>query len=88
MFNEGKIEERASKGELTKKVVSSKHPSPPLAEEPICTESNMIAFVNKHGKSIALVHCYIREDGTIGASGLLDPKEVFQGGVTYYLPPS
>lgn len=29
------------------------------------------------------VHCYIDDDGNVGASGLLDPKWLYEDGVVY-----
>ncbi len=35
---------------------------------------------------LALVHRFLRSDGTIGASGQMDPKLVFHEGVVYKIP--
>lgn len=39
--------------------------------------------VYHRGESVALVHCYLRPDGSLGASGLYDPKAVLIGAVLY-----
>ena len=75
-----------AEGELTSHVVIDNHPSPPLADEPVCTKSQLVAYLNQFGKKVALVHQYVRIDGTIGASGRPDPKEVFHKGILHYLP--
>ena len=36
-------------------------------------------------KNVAGVHQYLRRDGTIGASGRPDPKELFVNGTLYIL---
>ena len=85
LFNEARIVERASQGELTIRVLSDNHPSPPLADEPICTQSQLLAYYGPDGKKIAEAHQYLRTDMTIGASGRPDPKEMNHQGTLYYL---
>src|SRR5438876_25595 len=82
-FNDG-ILDKAASGEFTTKVVNDAHPSPPKADEPICTRSQLIAYYDAAGKKVAEAHQYLRTDGTIGASGIPDPKEVIHKGVLYY----
>ncbi len=67
------------------KVVKDAHPSPPLADEPICTKSQLLAYYDHDGNKVAEAHQYLRTDGTIGASGKPDPKEILHEGVIYYL---
>jgi hypothetical protein len=84
IFLEAAIEERASKGELTEKVTYNVHVDPPLPFEPPCTHSRMREYYDQSRVKVAEVHFYQRPDGSIGASGLLDPKEVFHGGCRYF----
>lgn len=83
LFNEGGIWERARAGELTQIVQKERHPSPPRAAEPPCTRSQIITYHDRDGRRVALVHQYIRPDGSIGASGMPDPKELVVEGVLY-----
>jgi hypothetical protein len=77
IYHEARIEQRAATGELTTEERYNKHLDPPLEFEPRCTCSIRQAFLQKDGKTVAEVHFYRRPNGSIAASGLLDPKEVF-----------
>lgn len=89
IFNDGGYLDRLHRGELAlgPEPVEEHHPSPPLAAEPFCTRSQLLEYISKTGKRIALVHQYLRPDGTIGLSGLPDPKGVLDKGVWYQLDP-
>ena len=53
------------------------HPSPPLADEPLCTRSQMLGYYDRRtGRQVAKAHQYLRPDETIGLSGESDPKSV------------
>jgi hypothetical protein len=75
---------RIQAGELAFNMLSNKHPSRPKAKEPYCTRSQYIEYLNEDGVPVAVVHRYLRRDGTIGASGLPDPKAVLYQGIVYY----
>jgi hypothetical protein len=77
----GKVE----RGEYTV-TTRSKIPDPPPTFEPPGTMTEEIKYFDEKRKQIAEAHCYRRPDGTIGASGMIDPKEVVCDGVLYYLP--
>lgn len=86
-FNEGKYWERAKSGEFHMIVLEDRHPSLTAANEPFCTQSQMISYVHVHtGEEIARVHQYLRPDRTIGASGKPDPKRLMENGTLYRLP--
>ena len=55
--------------------------------EPWCTHSQLIRFVDENGQWLYEGHQYLRPDGKIGGSGLLDPKRVRLDGVIYAVPP-
>lgn len=55
-----------------------------LASEPAGTLSQIVAY-ESDGNRIALVHRYLRPDGSIGASGRPDPKELLEDGILYYV---
>ena len=56
-----------------------------LLHEPPGTRSQMVAYVDASGQRVALVHQYLRPDGTLGGSGRPDPKLLIEGGVTYFV---
>ena len=84
LFNE-KVFPRVKTGELSALVRRSGHPSPPKADEPFCTRSQEISYLDQNNREVARAHRYLRPDGTIGASGKPDPKRVFLDGVMYRL---
>lgn len=73
-------------GDFTQVIRREGHPSPPLANEPFCTRSQIIALVEDSGVRRANVHQYLRPDNTIGLSGLPDPKALLDGDTLYYVP--
>lgn len=83
MFNDGRFVERAASGELTSRVVRSRHPAAPKANVPVCTRSQSIAYLDASGQEVALAHQYLLKDGTIGAGRLPDPKRVLKDGILY-----
>jgi hypothetical protein len=85
-FNDGNYWERAKKGEFNMVVMDDRHPALPLANEPFCTQSQMVSYVDKDGNEIARVHQYLRTNKSIGLSGKPDPKRLFEDGILYRLP--
>jgi hypothetical protein len=64
---------------------SSGVPSP-KANQPPGTLSQRVTYWESAGGSlrqVAVVHRYLRPDGSLGASGLPDPKRVFYDGIVY-----
>ncbi|RLJ01733.1 MAG: hypothetical protein DRP11_03955 [Candidatus Aenigmatarchaeota archaeon] len=84
LFNELELFAKVQRGELQQQIRKDKHPAPPKADEPFCTRSQIVAYYDSDGNKVALVHQYLRPDGTLGASGLPDPKMVLHGNVIYY----
>ncbi len=85
LFNERYLE-KISTGAIVAKVMrgAGRHPSLILASEPYCTESQEVSYIDvATNHEVARAHRYLRPDGTIGASGLPDPKRVFYDGVLY-----
>jgi len=78
-FNDAEIHERAERGELRLRVIHDHHPSRPLAREPFCTSSQIVAYYRSDGTPVAMAHRYLRRDGTIGAGGRPDPVRLFDG---------
>lgn len=78
-FNAGGYLHLALAGQLQVIVTKNAHPSPPLAtSEPICTRSQILSYRDGAGFEIARIHQYVRPDGSMGASGLPDPKRLFE----------
>ena len=50
LFNESGYWEQYKNGQLQSILRKSKHPSAPLANEPICTQSQYITYVNEAGR--------------------------------------
>jgi hypothetical protein len=71
-FNACQIYERLQNNELTSTIFKSKHRSPQT--EPVCTSSQVVIYWDSRGNPLAMVHQYLRPDGTIGGSGKPDPK--------------
>ena len=85
MFNEGQYWEKALSGELTARIRRSTHPTRTKAEEPFCTHTQEISYLDEQGVEVARVHQYLRPDQSIGAKGRPDPKRLFVNGVLYRL---
>ena len=83
MFNESNLWVRVQQGEFTQALMTESHPSPPRASLPECTRSQILAYYDPHGVKVALVHQYLRPDGSFGASGRPDPKKLLLDGVLY-----
>ena len=74
-FNDSQMFERAESGEFVTHVTRDSHRAP--RGEPFCTKSQIAYYYSQGGDPVAVVHQYLRPDGTIGASGRPDPKRVF-----------
>jgi len=77
IFNQGGYVKQIEKGELTVHRKRNSHPDPPPKGEPFCTHSQILYYYTKDGSPVAIVHQYLRPDGSIGGSGLPDPKRLF-----------
>jgi hypothetical protein len=77
LFKDGQYLERLRAGELRAKVIASRQPADLPPGEPPGTLSQMVIYRQGDGKVVAMVHQYLRPDGTIGASGKPDPKALF-----------
>ena len=85
LFNKHQFYAQVQSGTLTAKVKKNRHPSLPLAKEPFCTKSQIVFYYNADGDQVAIVHQYLRTDGTIGLSGKPDPKKLRVDDVIYIL---
>lgn len=73
-FNNGGYLARVQSGEITTSLSRNAHLEPPPHGEPTCTRSQILYYYTQDSELLAVVHQYYRPDGTIGASGLPDPK--------------
>ena len=85
IFNEGGYAERVRSGNLSEKPYRDGHPSPADSGEPYSTRSQIVAYLDAKGRQVALVHQYVRKDGSLGASGKPDPKKLFHQGALYVI---
>ncbi len=84
MFNKGRYVERVATGELMERIIRARRPNSPKAPVPPGTESQIVGYYDsKTGRRVALFHRYVLPDGTLGASGLPDPKELFEDRIFY-----
>ena len=74
-FNEGRYYERVLRNELIASV-ESERPARPEASQPPGTVSQMVWYFDQDLNRVALVHQYVRPDGSLGGSGLPDPKRL------------
>lgn len=85
LFNRHQFYAQVQSGVLIAKVKKDRHPSLPLAKEPFCTRSQLVYYYNQDGDQVAIVHQYLRTDGTLGLSGKPDPKKLRVDDVIYIL---
>jgi len=76
-YNDSQLFEKWKSGEIVGVTKRSSHPDTPPVGEPICTHSQIVYYYSRENKPLAIVHQYLRPDGTIGASGFPDPKRLF-----------
>jgi hypothetical protein len=86
-FNAGGYLQRAERGELRQIVRLEK----PLSEAtcmakgyPVGTRKQLLEYYDGEQR-VALVHLVVLPDGTIGASGLPDPKVLLVDGVLWFV---
>jgi hypothetical protein len=84
-FNERRLWEQAQSGLLTQHSRKDRHPNPPPATEALCTRSQIVLYADCHGRTVALVHQYVRPNGQLGASGRPDPKMLLDGAEILYV---
>ena len=80
LFNDRRLAEAARSGEITTELRRTRHPAVPSAGEPICTRSQLVTYYDSNVTRIAIVHQYLRRDGSLGASGRPDPKWLLHEG--------
>jgi hypothetical protein len=53
-FNERRLWEQAQSGVLAQRPRKDRHPNPPPATEALCTRSQIVLYVDCHGRAVAL----------------------------------
>jgi hypothetical protein len=85
IFNESQYWRRTQSGEFRTLVLREANPDLIKSGQPLGTKSQMVVYLDSNDDQIALVHQYLRPDGTLGGSGRPDPKKVLKDGVLYIL---
>lgn len=81
-FNTGDLHGQVQRGKLLEGLWQDRHLRRPK-KEPYCTRSQMLIYWTQEREPIALVHQYLRPNGSLGASGRPDPKRVVVGQTVY-----
>src|SRR5256885_541282 len=82
IFRQERYWERAQAGDLLQIMIRVGRYSPSF--EPAGTKTHMVKYIDKlTNQQVAVVHQYVRPDGSLGASGQPDPKWLFHNGVIY-----
>lgn len=83
-FNESQIPMQIQSGELVETFLHNKElDCPEPWQGPPGTRSQIVRYASPGGEWVATVHRYLRPDGSLGASGKLDPKRLRIGGIIY-----
>lgn len=86
LFSSQKILKRHAAGELTAHFIYNQPASPDFGQFP-GTMSQLIAYRDKNGKTVAETHRFVEPGGQLGASQQEDPKKLLMpDGVIYYTP--
>ena len=81
-FNTNKILAQLERGALVEGLWKDHHLRTPQTE-PFCTRSQIVIYWTVHREPVALVHQYLRPDGSLGASQRPDPKRLVVEGIVY-----
>lgn len=82
MFNQGLYHSRLLRGEFQQRIIRSRPAQAKLGFPP-GTLSQIVAYQDSGGHTIAKVHQYLKPDGSLAASGKPDPKTLLVGGILY-----
>ena len=83
LFNEGRFYEQVVSGELTARKENEYNPLIVSENIPLGSRSFETFYYDRHGNVVAQVQRFVTPQGTIGASGKVDPKRLHIKGVTY-----
>ena len=86
MFNDSQYPRMIAEGLLKSEYLWNGHlQNPEDWQGPWCTHSQTIRYLDNQGQWLVEVHQYLRPDGTLGASGIPDPKRLRIGDTVYAL---
>lgn len=87
LFNEQGFAEKIRRGVVSERILAS---APPAAASrfPDGTLSQRVAYIDGAGQQCAVIHRFRLPNGTLGGSGLPDPKELLVDGVLYKADPA
>ena|SRR6516164_725227 len=85
LFREARILQRERQGQLTKTVEKRGEFNVQLDGEPESVRTVITVFRTLQNSEVARTHHYERRDGSIAASGELDPKRLMWNGALHYV---
>ena len=77
IFNSEEYFEKINSVEIYTCISKNSHLENPRPPDPYCTHSQILYYYSQEPRLVAIVHQYQRPDGSLGQSGLPDPKKVF-----------
>lgn len=79
-FNSSQLPDLIGRGDLETTMLRDSHlENPERVGERYCTRGQMIRYCDEQGALMVEVFQYLRSDGSLGASGLQDPKRMRVG---------
>jgi hypothetical protein len=85
LFRKHDIWRKVKRGELIEVVTRSANAIPEANQMP-GAKSQRIEYRDPNGLTVAVIHQYLNLDGSLGASGKPDPKEILINGIIYHQP--
>jgi hypothetical protein len=87
-LNDAEFWRRAKDGEFAIRVIRDApidraSPRSRFDDDPLCARSQIVRYLDSAGETVAVVHQYIRHDGSQCARGKPDPKALRIDGVYY-----
>ena len=82
LFNDGSYYERLQQGEFTPEITDVGRAP---ARFPVSVRSQMVTYMDRSGRTIAVVHQYGYDNGDVVEGTDPDPKFLFKDGVRYKL---
>jgi len=79
IFNEEKFYDKTLTGELIAVTMKDRQLQRRLPGMPVGTKSQILYYYTKKRQLVAIVHQYLLPNGSIGGSGLPDPKKLILG---------
>ena len=87
-FNSQQFDEKARLGQISFRQEGNASAAPPHLNFPEGTVSRRVAVIGGNGKKLAICHQYVLPDGSLGASGRNDPKQILVGDELWVVDPN